>query len=88
MIVICAADVLEWLAKNSTERLDVIAQYWQLIAQPEDPRSGDFGYSKEDLQRFGAQEGASVYGAIDDAANRNVSIRCVHLCTWQNKQLI
>ncbi|KAB2620259.1 phospholipase D Z-like [Pyrus ussuriensis x Pyrus communis] len=73
--VLSTADVLEWLAKNSTERLDVIAQYWQLIAQPEDPRSGDFGYSKEDLQRFGAQEGASVYGAIDDAANRNVSIR-------------
>lgn len=80
MFVICAGDVLKWLASNSTERLDVIAQYWQLVAHPEDPRSGDFGYSKEDLQRFGAQEGASVYSALENAADRNVTIR-LHLCT-------
>ncbi|CAB4265870.1 unnamed protein product [Prunus armeniaca] len=73
--VLSTGDVLKWLASNSTERLDVIAQYWQLVAHPEDPRSGDFGYSKEDLQRFGAQEGASVYSALENAADRNVTIR-------------
>lgn len=68
-------DVLRWLAANSTRRLDVIAQYWQLVASPDDPRSGDYGYSASDMRRFGAPEGAAVYKAIDEAADRNVSIR-------------
>ena len=68
-------DVFRWLAQNSSHKLDIIAQYWQLNAQPEDPRSGDYGYSKADMSRFGAAQGSQVYKAIEDAADRNVSIR-------------
>ena len=49
--------------------------YWQLVASPNDPRSGDYGYSKDDMQKFGANEGAAVYKAIDAAADRNVNVR-------------
>ncbi|XP_021890690.1 phospholipase D Z-like [Carica papaya] len=73
--VLSTGHVFKWLAGNSTERLDIIAQYWQLRAHPNDPRSGDYGYSKSDMQRFGAPVGSQVYKAIDDAADRNVSIR-------------
>ncbi|XP_011036686.1 PREDICTED: phospholipase D Z-like isoform X1 [Populus euphratica] len=73
--VLTTGDVLLWLAKNSTKSLDVIAQYWQLVASPADPRSGDYGYSKEEMKRFGADQGSAVYNAIEDAALRNVSIR-------------
>lgn len=73
--VLATADVFRWLAGNSTKRLDIMAQYWQLVAEPDDPRSGDFGYSKEEMQRFGAQEGLDVYKAIENAADRNVRVR-------------
>lgn len=73
--VLSTADVFRWLARNSSERLDIIAQYWQFVANPEDPQSGDFGYSKQDMKKFGAHKGASVYSAIEDAANRNLTIR-------------
>uniref|UniRef100_A0A6M2F2L8 PLD phosphodiesterase domain-containing protein n=1 Tax=Populus davidiana TaxID=266767 RepID=A0A6M2F2L8_9ROSI len=73
--VLTTGDVLLWLAKNSTKSLDVIAQYWQLVASPADPRSGDYGYSKEEMKRFGVDQGSAVYNAIEDAALRNVSIR-------------
>lgn len=69
--------MLKWLAGNSTKRLDVIAQYWELIAHPNDPRSGDFGYSEEDMRKFGAQEGFEVYNSLENAADRNVSVRSV-----------
>ncbi|KAI6680391.1 hypothetical protein NL676_034272 [Syzygium grande] len=69
------ADVLQWLAGNSTKKLDVIAQYWQLNARPDDPRSGDYGYSRSDMLQFGADLGRGVYKAIEDAADRNVTIR-------------
>lgn len=67
--------MFRWLAQNSSHKLDIIAQYWQLNAQPKDPRSGDYGYSKADMRRFGAAQGSQVYKAIEDAADRNVSIR-------------
>ncbi|WCJ30394.1 5'-3' exonuclease PLD3 [Euphorbia peplus] len=73
--VLSTGDVLRWLAGNSSEKLDVIAQYWQLNAHPDDPRSGDYGYSEDDMRRFGAGDGADVYRAVEDAAHRNVSIR-------------
>ncbi|KAF7817305.1 phospholipase D Z-like [Senna tora] len=73
--VLSTGDVLRWLAANSTRRLDIIAQYWQLVASPNDSRSGDYGYSETDMRKFGAHEGAAVYEAIDAAADRNVSIR-------------
>ncbi|KAI9196267.1 hypothetical protein LWI28_022422 [Acer negundo] len=65
------------LAGNSTKRLDIIAQYWQLLAHPDDPRSGDFGYSKQDMQIFGSQEGFDVHESLEDAADRNISIMCI-----------
>ncbi|KAG6387912.1 hypothetical protein SASPL_153107 [Salvia splendens] len=69
------ADVFRWMAGNSSRSLDIIAQYWQLIAHPDDPRSGDYGYSKDDMLRFGANEGYEVYRALDNAADRNISMR-------------
>ncbi|KAF5748121.1 hypothetical protein HS088_TW04G00071 [Tripterygium wilfordii] len=72
--VLSTGDVLRWLAQNSTTKLDVMAQYWQLVASPEDPRSGDYGYSGADMHKLGADEGVKVYEALNNAANRNVSI--------------
>ncbi|KAJ0989538.1 hypothetical protein J5N97_007894 [Dioscorea zingiberensis] len=73
--VLSSGDVLRWMAGNSSRRLDIVAQYWELLAQPDDPKSGDFGYSEDDIERFGARAGRNVYQALDDAANRNVHIR-------------
>ncbi|KAF8017563.1 hypothetical protein BT93_H2671 [Corymbia citriodora subsp. variegata] len=73
--VLSTADVLRWLAGNSTKKLDIIAQYWQLNAGPDDPSSGDYGYSQSDMLRFGADLGRGVYKAIKDAADRDVTIR-------------
>ncbi|CAL0327171.1 unnamed protein product [Lupinus luteus] len=73
--VLSTGDVLRWLAENSTKKLDVIAQYWQLLASPNDPRSGDYGYTQDQMNHFGANQGAAVYDSLDDAADRNVSIR-------------
>ncbi|XP_057958909.1 uncharacterized protein LOC131151646 [Malania oleifera] len=73
--VLSTADVFRWLAGNSSQSLDIIAQYWQLKAHPDDPRSGDYGYSRSKMQKFGAQEGFDVHKAITDAADRNVSVR-------------
>jgi phospholipase D3/4 len=67
------------MAANSTRRLDVIAQYWQLLASPDDPRSGDYGYTQDQMHKFGDHQGAAVYQALDDAADRNVNIRCVSI---------
>lgn len=69
------ADVFRWMAGNSSRSLDIIAQYWQLIAHPDDPRSGEYGYSKDDMLRFGANEGYEVYRALGNAADRNISMR-------------
>lgn len=77
--LLCAADVLRWLAGNSSHRLDIIAQYWQLVASPKDPRSGDYGFSDKDMLRFGADQGALVYQALENAADRNVTIRSCFL---------
>ncbi|KAK7283130.1 hypothetical protein RIF29_12438 [Crotalaria pallida] len=73
--VLSTGDVLRWLASNSTKKLDVIAQYWQLLASPNDPRSGDYGYSKDQMHHFGSNQGATLYQTLHDAADRNVSIR-------------
>ena len=67
--------MFQWLAGNSSKRLDIIAQYWELLAAPDDPRSRDYGYSKANMQEFGAKEGYDVYKAIENAADRNVNVR-------------
>lgn len=73
--VLSTSDVFRWLAGNSTKKLDIMTQYWQLVAGPDNPLSGDYGYSKEEMERFGAQEGFSVYKAIGNATDRNVKVR-------------
>ncbi|KAG0493256.1 hypothetical protein HPP92_004250 [Vanilla planifolia] len=73
--VLSSGEVLRWIAGNATRRLDVIAQYWQLLAQPGNPKSGDYGFSAADMERFGAGEGAAVYKALEEAAKRMVNIR-------------
>ncbi|ONK70452.1 uncharacterized protein A4U43_C05F33870 [Asparagus officinalis] len=75
--VLSSGEVLKWLAGNATERLDIIAQYWQLVAEPENPKSGDYGYSDEQMKRYGADEGREVYKALEDAADRKVNMRFV-----------
>lgn len=67
--------MFRWLAGNSSQSLDIIAQYWQLVAHPNDPRSGDYGYSEDEMQKFGANEGFEVYRALENAADRNINIR-------------
>ncbi|XP_057539201.1 uncharacterized protein LOC130817486 isoform X5 [Amaranthus tricolor] len=73
--VLSTADVFRWLAGNSTKKLDIMAQYWQLVAGSDNSLSGDYGYSKEEMESFGAEDGSSVYKAIEDAADRNVKLR-------------
>lgn len=69
------ADVFQWLAGNSTHSLNITAQYWELLATPNDSRSGDYGYTEAQMQQFGAYEGSDVYNAIAAAGNRNVTVR-------------
>lgn len=73
--------MFRWLAGNSSDKLDIMAQYWQLIAQPNDPRSGDYGYSEESMKNFGSGDGSSVYKSIEDAADRDVNVRYILLLT-------
>ncbi|KAI3929783.1 hypothetical protein MKX01_025951 [Papaver californicum] len=75
--ILSTGDVFKWLAGNSTNRLDIIAQYWQFLAQPQpqNPKSGDYGYSKQDMDRFGADVGYQVFQSLENAADRNVNIR-------------
>nr|XP_051204117.1 uncharacterized protein LOC127317588 isoform X2 [Lolium perenne] len=75
--VLSTADVLQWLSGNATKNLDILAQYWQLIAQPKNPKSGDYGFSESDMARFGADQGLRVYKALENAADRKVKIRIV-----------
>ncbi|KAG9455867.1 hypothetical protein H6P81_000375 [Aristolochia fimbriata] len=75
--VLSSADVFRWLAGNTTVKLDIVAQYWELLAQPDDPRSGDYGFSEADMERFGAREGREVYKSLEKAADRKVDIRIV-----------
>lgn len=73
--VLSTADVFRWLAGNTSRKLDIMAQYWQLLAEPENPKSGDYGFSKADMERFGANEGSEVYRSIENAADRKADIR-------------
>eukprot|EP01018_Ginkgo_biloba_P014154 Gb_19926 [translate_table: standard] len=73
--VLSTGDVLQWLAGNSSSKLDIIAQYWQLVAQPDNPKSGDYGYTVADLESFGAPVGQAVFKSLENAADRNVSVR-------------
>jgi hypothetical protein len=59
--------------------LDILAQYWQFLAQPKNPKSGEYGFSKSDMKRFGADEGLRVYKALENAADRKIKIRQVLL---------
>jgi phospholipase D3/4 len=67
--------VLQWLSGNATKNLDILAQYWQLLAQPNNPKSGDYGFSESDMARFGAGQGLRVYKSLENAADRKVKIR-------------
>ncbi|KAH9315180.1 hypothetical protein KI387_023807 [Taxus chinensis] len=75
--VLSSGDVLRWIAGNSSTKLDIIAQYWELLAQPHNPKSGDYGYSAPDLERFGAPLGNALFKSLNNAADRNVSTRIV-----------
>nr|CAB3468576.1 unnamed protein product [Digitaria exilis] len=68
-------DVLQWLSGNATKNLDILAQYWQFLAQPNNPKSGDYGFTDNDMKRFGADEGRRVYKALENAADRKIKIR-------------
>ncbi|AQK90671.1 Protein MEI2-like 1 [Zea mays] len=68
--VLSTGDVLQWLSGNATKSLDILAQYWQFLPQPNNPKSGDYGFSKSDMRRFGADEGRRVYKALENAADQ------------------
>lgn len=67
--------MLQWISGNTTESLDILAQYWQFIAHPKNPKSGEYGFSESDMARFGSGEGLRVYKALEKAADRKVKIR-------------
>jgi phospholipase D3/4 len=69
--------VLQWLSGNATKSLDILAQYWQFLPQPNNPKSGDYGFSESDMRRFGADQGRRVYKALENAADRKIKIRQV-----------
>ncbi|PIA36119.1 hypothetical protein AQUCO_03400198v1 [Aquilegia coerulea] len=73
--ILSTADVFQWLAGNSSENLDIIALKWQLLSQPANPKSGDYGYSQANMEKFGANAGFQVYQSIQDTADRNVGVR-------------
>lgn len=75
--VLSTSDVLQWLAGNATtkEGLDLTAQYWELEAQPGNPLSGDYGFSEQQMEQFGAPAGKAVYASLLAAADRGVPIR-------------
>ena len=73
--VLSTGEVLQWLAGNATKSLDITAQYWELLAQPSNPESGDYGYTPEQLEAFGAPVGQAVYNSLNATAERGVPIR-------------
>lgn len=75
MSFLSTGDVLQWLSGNATQNLDILAQYWQFLAQPKNPKSGDYGFSESDMKSFGADEGLRVYKALENAADRKIKIR-------------
>ncbi|KAI5069170.1 hypothetical protein GOP47_0015471 [Adiantum capillus-veneris] len=75
--VLSTGDVFQWLAGNATWKLDLLVQYWQLVAQPHHPASGDYGYSSNEMRRFGAHVGKAVYDSLDAAAERGVDMRII-----------
>ncbi|KAF3329605.1 phospholipase D Z-like protein [Carex littledalei] len=75
--VLSTADVLQWLAGNATKSLDLTVQYWELLAEPNNSKSGDYGYSEADMKKFGADSGRQVYQSLVEAADRNVGIRII-----------
>ncbi|TVU08336.1 hypothetical protein EJB05_41737 [Eragrostis curvula] len=72
--VLATGDVLQWLSGNATKNLDILAQYWQFLAQPKNPKSGDYGFSESDMARFGANEGLRVYKALENAADQSADL--------------
>lgn len=73
----CIGDVLQWLAGNATKSLDMTVQYWELLAEPENSKSGDYGYSEADMKKFGADVGRQVYKSLVNTADRDIGIRYV-----------
>jgi phospholipase D3/4 len=53
--------------------MDILAQYRQFLSQPNNMKSGDYGF----LKRFGAHEGCLDYKALEKAADRKIKIRQV-----------
>lgn len=75
--VLRTGDVLKWLAGNATVNgsLDITAQYWELLEESTNPKSGDYGFSKQMMEQFGAAEGKAVYDSLLLAADRGIPIR-------------
>lgn len=73
--VLSSGDVLNWLAGNATQSLDLTVQYWQFLAQPNDNQSGDYGFSQAEMDHFGAPVGASVFKSLEEVADRGIPLR-------------
>lgn len=75
--VLRTGDVLKWLAGNATEKgsLDITAQYWEFLEESSNPKSGDYGFSKQQMEQFGAAAGKAVHDSLLLAADRGIPIR-------------
>jgi len=66
-------DVLTEYVGNATEKIDLAAMYWDLLAGS---KKGDQkNFTAEELKAFGADKGANLQTALLDAAGRGVKIR-------------
>jgi hypothetical protein len=64
------ADALISLVNNAEKNIDISVMYWNLIAS-----DGEDGFSQAELDAMGAQKGAELYQAFDDAAARGIKFR-------------
>lgn len=72
------AQTLIKLVNETTQQLDIMAMYWELLPSPENK----LVFNEEKLDQLGANYGAMLYQALDNAAKRGVKIRIVQNGDW------
>ena len=58
---------------NATSSISISGMYWNLLGLPDQDL-----YSKHQLEQWGIQHGQDLYSALEEAAERNVSIRILY----------
>ncbi|KAH8952944.1 hypothetical protein BDL97_09G111500, partial [Sphagnum fallax] len=85
--VLRTGDVLQWLPGNSSKSLDIMSYYWELLALPKNPASGDYGYSQQQLDQIVQDTGFSPdfdseSAAIVASGRPNVQNRTLYVSDW------